>query len=145
MMTRATLARNALGGLWSQFYWRGMEVSVRDWCIICQRCAISKPPIHQTRPPFSSLNASAPMETIAIDFTVLEASKDGFENVLIVTDVFTKYAWAIPTRDQRAVTVAKALVKHIFLPFGCPLRLHSDCGRNFESQIVRELCELYGI
>lgn len=131
--------------LWRQFYWRGMETFTREWCSRCQRCAISKPPVHQTKPPFASLSASAPMEVLAMDFTVLEKSKDGFDNVLIVTDVFTKYAWAIPTKDQLASTVAKALVKHVFLPFGCPLRLHSDCGRNFESCLVKELCDMYGI
>ena len=64
-----------------------------------------------------------------MDFTVLEQSRDGYENILIVTDVFTKFVWAVPTRDQRAVTVARTLVKHIFLPFGCPLRLHSDWAK----------------
>ena len=84
------------------------------------------------------------MQTLVMDFTVLETSRDGFKNVLIVIDVFTKYAWVIPTKDQRAVTVARSLVKHVFLPYRCRLHLHSDCGRNFESQLVRELCEMYG-
>ena len=32
-----------------------------------------------------------------------------------------------------------------FLSYGIPLRLHSDLGRNFESAIIRSLCQLYGI
>ena len=63
---------------------------------------------------------AAPMETLVIDFTVLEPSMDGLKNVLIVTDIFTKYSWTIPTKDQRAVTVAICLVKYVFLPYGCP-------------------------
>ena len=55
--------------------------------------------------PHSSLKTSMgtqlvkrPLEVFAIDFTVLELT-DGRENVLIMTDVFTKYTWAVPTRD----------------------------------------------
>ena len=82
---------------------------------------------------------------LAIDFTVLEPSSSKVENVLVLTDVFTKYTQAIPTRDQKATTVAKVLVSHWFVRFGVPKRLHSDQGRNFESQLMKELCNLYGI
>ena len=80
-----------------------------------------------------------------MDFTVLEASDDGYENLLIFTDVFTKYAWAVTTRDQRASTVAKALVKHVITPYGCPLRIHSAQGQCFEAKLIAELCQMYGI
>ena len=67
------------------------------------------------------------------------------ENVLVLTDAFTKFARAIPTKDQKASTVAKVLVREWFQNFGVPMRLHSDQGRNFESQVVQELCKIYGI
>ncbi|KAL2087111.1 hypothetical protein ACEWY4_018170 [Coilia grayii] len=72
-------------------------------------------------------------------------ASDGRENVLILTDIFTKYSQAIPTRDQRASTVAQALVQHWFYRFGPPARIHSDQGRNFESLLIQQLCQLYGI
>ena len=62
-----------------------------------------------------------------------------------MTDIFTKYTQAVPTRDQKATTVAKTLVKEWFVRFGIPRRIHSDQGRNFESAVVRELCGLYNI
>lgn len=62
----------------------------------------------------------------------------------MVTDLFTKYAWAIPTLDQTACTTANALWKVVIQPFGCPETLHSDQGPNFESRIIQELCQLYG-
>ncbi|XP_076144034.1 uncharacterized protein LOC143126003 isoform X2 [Alosa pseudoharengus] len=51
----------------------------------------------------------------------------------------------IPTRDQRASTVASVLIKEWFYRFGVPARLHSDQGRCFESAIVHQLCALYNI
>ncbi len=67
------------------------------------------------------------------------------ENVLVLTDVFSKYTQAVPTRDKRASTVAKVLVNEWFYKFGIPSRIHSDQGRNFESTLIQQLCELYGI
>uniref|UniRef100_A0AAQ4QQ76 Integrase catalytic domain-containing protein n=1 Tax=Gasterosteus aculeatus aculeatus TaxID=481459 RepID=A0AAQ4QQ76_GASAC len=91
------------------------------------------------------LLASRPNEVLAIDYTALEPAQNGVENVLVMTDVFSKYTIAIPTRDQRAPTVAKVLVAEWFYKFGVPARLHSDQGRNFESSLIQQLCGLYGV
>ena len=127
------------------FFWPGTGGSVEAWCQKCERCSIGKKPNRQTRPPMGTLRATSPLEVVAMDFTVLERSTSGHENVLVFTDVFTKFAWAIPTKNQRADTVAKSLVKHVITPFGAPLRLHSDNGKCFEAQVIKELCNLYGI
>ncbi len=82
---------------------------------------------------------------MAVDFTVLEPSSDGRENVLIVTDIFTKFTQAFPTRDQRADTTAKILFREWFLKYGIPERLYSDQGIHFESEVVAELCKMYGM
>lgn len=85
------------------------------------------------------LLVSHPNEVLAIDYTALEPAQNGVENVLVMTDVFSKYTIAIPTRDQRAPTVAKVLVAEWFYKFGVPARLHSDQGRNFESSLIQQL------
>lgn len=79
-----------------------------------------------------------------MDFLTLSRPTDHYQNILVVTDLFTKYTWAIPTIDQTASTTARALWGAVFQPFGCPEILHSDQGPNFESQVIRELCQLYG-
>ncbi|KAL2082751.1 hypothetical protein ACEWY4_022569 [Coilia grayii] len=80
-----------------------------------------------------------------MDFTVLEPAYNGQENVLVMTDVFSKYTMAIPTRDQRASTVAQVLVAEWFCKFGVPARIHSDQGRSFESALIQQFCGFYGI
>ena len=74
-----------------------------------------------------------------MDFTILEKADDVIENVLVITDAFTKWTRTIPIRDQTAKTVAKILVKEWFHQYGVPKRLHSDQGRNFESKLIQQL------
>ncbi|KAG1930572.1 interleukin-1 receptor accessory protein-like 1-A [Pimephales promelas] len=126
-------------------YWPGMSQDIAQWCQECERCQCAK----DTQPPpgglMGHLLASRPNEILAVDFTLLEPSRSGVENVLVMTDIFTKYTLAVPTRDQRAETVAKVLVGEWFCKFGVPGRLHSDQGRNFESALIKQLCCLYGV
>lgn len=126
-------------------YWPGMRSMIRDWCVKCQRCSLAKNTQPQVRAPMGHLLASQPNEILAIDFSLLEPARDGREQVLVMTDVFSKFTQVVPTRDQRAATVADILVKEWFYKYGVPARLHSDQGRNFESTLVYQLCELYGI
>ncbi len=126
-------------------FWPGMATDVERWCKKCERCTVAKRPIPKVRPTMGTLLAEKPLDILAIDFTILERSTDGRENVLVMTDVFSKMVQAVPCRDQKSTTVAKILVKEWFMKYGIPRRIHSDQGRNFESQLVRDLCSLYGI
>lgn len=60
-------------------------------------------------------------------------------------DYFTRWTEAFPIKNQEAITVAETLVENVFARFGCPLELHSDQGRNFESDVFKEMCKLMGI
>lgn len=69
----------------------------------------------------------------------------GFENILVIVDHFSRFAQAIPTKNQTATTTAKALFENFFLHYGFPARLHSDKGANFESKVIKKLCKLAGV
>ena len=89
-----------------------------------------------------NITSSAPKEMICIDYLSLERSKGGFKNILVITDHFSRYALAIPTRNQTAQTTAKALFEKFFLHYGFPSSLHSDKGANFESTVIRSFCDI---
>lgn len=127
-----------------RFCWPGMEKDVDRHIASCERCIKRKSP-DPPRAPMVPILAREPMELLAIDFLSLEKGKGGFEHVFVVTDSFTKYSWAFPTRKQQTPTVAKLLWEKILVNFGFPQRLHSDQGRDFESRIIRDLCKVAGI
>lgn len=126
-------------------FWPGMDKDVKDWCQRCEGCALTKKTHPRVHAPMGHLFASRPNQVLAIDFTLLELARDGRELVMVMTDVFSNFTQAKPTRDQKAATVAKVLVCERFYYFGLPARIHSEQGRNFEGVLVQRLCEWYGI
>ena len=72
-------------------------------------------------------------------------SKDGKENVLVMTDAFLKFNVAVVMPNQQVKTVAKALVDTWFYVYGIPTRIHSDQGKSFDNKIIDQLCKIYGV
>ena len=92
-----------------------------------------------------SIESTAPMEIVCLDYLSLERSKGGIENVLVITDHFSRYAQAIPMKNQTAKTTARVLFDQFVVHYGFPAILHSDQGQNFESNVIKALCEIAGI
>ena len=75
----------------------------------------------------------------------VDPSKDRKENVLVMTDVFSKFSVAVVTPNQWVKTIAKALVDKWFYTYGIPTRIHSDQEKSFDNKIIEQLCKIYGV
>ena len=124
-----------------RFYWPGMTTSVEKWVTKCERCLRRKSSTNE-RAPLVNVSTTYPLELVCFDYLTLEPSKGGISNILVITDHFTKYAMAIPTRNQTARTTAEVFFNNFVVNLGIPTRLHSNQGANFESDIIKELCVL---
>ena len=58
-----------------------------------------------------------------MDFLKLDMCKGGFENVLVITDNFTRYAQAIPTKNMTAKTTADMFYINFIIHYGLPQRI----------------------
>ena len=72
-------------------------------------------------------------------------AKGGKENILVLTDAFSKFSQAFVTNNQKSLTVAKILVEKWFSVFGIPARIHSDQVGPLITEIISHLCKMYGI
>jgi hypothetical protein len=89
-------------------------------------------------------NVGAPFERIAINVAgPFPRSNQGNHYLLMAMDYFTKWpeAYAIP--NQKALTVAEALVTNFFCCFSIPRELQSDEGRNFEPHLLQKFCNAW--
>ena len=89
--------------------------------------------------------ATHPLELVHLNYLCLEPGKGLEENVLVVTDHFTRYAQAYVTRTQTAQTTARTLCDKFIVHYGLLEKILSDQGHNFESQLVADLCKLVGM
>ena len=128
-----------------RFWWPSMSKDVVKWIMECARCVCAKAPVLPHRAPLENIIATQPMEFVTLDFLGLEECKGRIENSLVITDHFTKYAVAIPTRNQTAQTTAQVFFDNFIMHYGLPARILTDQGRNFEARLLRELCQICGI
>ena len=121
------------------------RADVERWIKSCKACVTHKAPQPPKTAPLVSITTTEPMELVCIDYLKLDKCKGGYENVLVITDHFTRYAQAIPTLNQTAKTTARVLFNQFIVHYGFPKRIHADQGRNFESSIISELCKLASV
>ena len=126
-----------------RFFWPHMAVQVKEHIGKCCPCLAFK--ARQPKAPLKNIVATHPLELVHLDFLCLELGKGQQENVLVITDHFTRYAQAYVTRTQMAQTMAKTLWDKFIVHYSFPKKILTDQGCNFESQLVADLCELMGV
>ena len=76
--------------LCSRVYWPTMFTDTDHWLSQCERCSVSKDDYNEPKTLQGSLVAHQPLELLCIDFTKVDVTKGSKENVLVLTDAFSK-------------------------------------------------------
>ena len=108
-------------------------------------CAASKTP-PKWKAALKPVKTGYPMQLVAVDILgPLPESDAGNSYLLVIGDYFTRWMEAFPIPNQEAITVARALVDKFFCRFDLPEQLHSDQGRQFESELLQQICNILRI
>jgi hypothetical protein len=99
-------------------YWSNMCSEVENWLRTCDRC-IRRKSSTNVRTPLVSIHTTEPMELVCMDYLTLEMSRGGFQHILVITDHFTKYTVAVPTKNQTAKTTADILFNEFVVHLVC--------------------------
>ena len=129
-----------------RYYWFGIREDIDIWVKQCDECGAIKVPTKTARAPLGKMTAGAPMDRLATDILgPLPETERGNQYILVVTDAFTKWVEVFPVPDWKASTCAQIILNEVISRFGCPYDMHSDQGRNYESQLFSQLCKLLEI
>ena len=79
------------------------------------------------------------------DFTKMDPSRDGKEDVLVLMNTFSKFSQAFVTSNQKALVMAKIIVDKWFYIYGVAACIHSNKGWSFENEILEHLYTLYTV
>ena len=123
-------------------YWPTMADDASRWVSRCTHCQVAQRTYTEPKPKIGQLESNNPLDLLCLDFTKIDPSKTGKENVLVMTDAFSKFSVAVVTPNQKALTVAKALVEKWFHVYGIPSRIHSDQEKSFDNEVIRSLYKL---
>ena len=97
--------------------------------------------------PLKPIEVNAPFQQWGLDFIgeIHPSSLGQNRWILTVTDYFTKWIEAIPTRKAKDAVIISFLENNILSRFGCPNKLITDNTAAFKSKRMVEFCSKYHI
>lgn len=125
-------------------FWPCMYRDIRLWCEQCYACQRRKSPVPHHRAPMRTSLAERPFQRVAADILELPITSKGKRYVLAMEDYFSKFVNLYAIADQRATTVAECVFSFV-MEHGVMETLHTDMGRQFESEVIRQLCAMLGV
>lgn len=127
-----------------KFIWPGMKKQVGEWaktCIRCQKCKVNR----HTKSKFGEYQVpDERFSVVHIDLIGPLPPSEGMEYCLTCIDRFSSWMEAIPLPVITAEIVSKAFYNHWISRFGVPAQIITDQGRQFESQLFRNLAAICG-
>ena len=128
------------------FYWPKMTESVARYVQQCDKCTARKTPKGTKHAPLGVHLTGEPMERISMDILgPLPTTDNQNRFVLVICDLFTKWTESFPLQNQEATTIATTFVNEFICRWGVPIQILTDQGRNFESNVLKDVCKLLHI
>ena len=82
---------------------------------------------------------------ISMDFLHLDRLSDGYQYLLVATDLFTKFTQVYTTRNKEGKTAAERFYNDFILKFGLPGKILHDQGKEFDNNHFKHLAQFCNI
>ena len=132
----------------SKYYFPGLARKIRAWVTSCQDCIANKRiDTRQIRPKMLSNTefTMGPEDCLEVDILPNLPSSNGYQHIITMMDVFSRYLFAYPTQDMTAKTVARCIIdvmtRHCYLP----TVILTDEGSQFRSEVVNQIAQTLDI
>ena len=132
----------------SKYYYPGLAKRIRQWVMQCEDCIKYKRINNsQIRPKMinNTEHVLGPEDILEIDILPNLPSSAGYQNIVTMIDVFSRYLFAYPTQNVTAKTIGRCIVdvmtRHAYLP----TLILSDKGSQFRSEVVTEIAQILEI
>ena len=107
----------------AKYYFPGLSRKIRAWVTKCPDCIANKRiDRRQIRPKMLSSTefTMGPEDCLEVDILPNLPSSIGYQHIITMMDVFSRYLFAYPTQDMTAKTVARCTIdvatRHCYLP-----------------------------
>lgn len=128
-----------------KFFWPGINKDISLWAKSCIKCQKSKI-VRHTVSNLGTFDSCDRFEQVHVDIVgPLPISQEGYRYLVTMIDRATGWPEAIPVFDITASTVAKVIYECWISRFGVPVKLSSDQGAQFESDLFSKLMKFLGI
>jgi len=122
-----------------------MKAKIREIISKCQACQKHKVLTVKTKEETVSLQPSEMFADIYVDICGPLKDARQMRYILGIIDQCSKYIVLIAIRRQDENTVQRVISNNWLLKFGCPRRIHMDCGRSFESKAMVEFAKRWNV
>ena len=87
-----------------------------------------------------------PLQSVYVDLVgPFKPTKAGHEYILSIEDGFSRFIMLQPLKSKRSAEVVRTLIDKYISVFGCPVRIHSDQGKEFTSALMEGVCKEMGV
>ena len=130
-----------------RFWWPSLETSVEKHIANCDRCAARSTARIKRKAELQTFSVYGAFRTTAADILgpVTLARKSRARYILVMSDLFTKYAVTVALQDMTAATVANAIIDEWIMKLGALDVNHTDQGSNFNKDLMQDICRIFMI
>jgi len=139
--------RKTLDKILYNFWWPGVNSDVTRYCRSCDICQMTFPKGKVKKIPIGKLPLiDTPFSRVAVDLIgpINPPSERRHRFILTMVDYASRYPEAVALRNIDTETVAEALFE-MFSRVGVPNEILSDMGKQFTSDLMKEIQRLLSV